>query len=140
MPGPSQTDEITATVEDDDEARASGTADATVSITNRPPTVVVEKAVSPATANVGDPVTFTFTVHNTSGEAVTLTALTRLRLWEPQRPGHVRDRWLDRRGRYLHLCVPGGRHRDRDRHRDGERGGQRTVDRLRHGQRDGHGA
>ena len=73
--GASQTDTVTATAADDEGGPASGTDAATVTLTNRPPTVVVGKTASPTVANVGDSVTFTISVHNTSFEAVTLTAL-----------------------------------------------------------------
>ena len=73
--GASQTDTVTATAADDEDGRTSATDAATVTLTNRPPTVAVGKTASPTVANVGDSVTFTITVHNTSFEAVTLTAL-----------------------------------------------------------------
>ena len=73
--GASQTDTVTATAADDEDGTASATDAATVTLTNRPPTVSVGKTASPTVANVGDSVTFTITVHNTSFEAVTLTAL-----------------------------------------------------------------
>ena len=75
--GASKTDTVaTATAADDEDGTASATDAATVTLTNRPPTVSVGKTASPTVANVGDSVTFTITVHNTSFEAVTLTELT----------------------------------------------------------------
>ena len=50
--------------------------DATVSLTNVNPTVQVDKSASPTTASVGDTVTFSVSITNTSVEPVTLTTLT----------------------------------------------------------------
>ncbi len=137
--GAAQTDTITATVEDDDEARASATDDATVTITNEPPTVIAGKTVSPTTANVGDIVTFTFTVHNTSAESVTLTALT------DSVYGNLNGRGTCATGGSIaagatYTCAFQAVVTETETDTvTAPRRGQRAVDRLRHRQRDRHG-
>ena len=75
--GSSHTDVVTASGTDDDGNPVSDTDDATVTITNVAPTVVVLKSANPTSVTEpGASVTFTVSVQNTSAEAVTLTTLT----------------------------------------------------------------
>ena len=70
------TDTVTVTAHDDEDNTATGHASATVTVTDVHPTITVTKAASPSTVSEpGGPVTYTVTVHNTSPEPVTLTAL-----------------------------------------------------------------
>ena len=109
-----QTDTVTATVADDEGGLASGTDEATVSLTDRPPTVVVGKTASPTVANFGDSVTFTITVHNTSFEAVTLTALSDYVYGNLDGRGTCATGGSIAPGRHTPVRS-GGRDRDRDR-------------------------
>ena len=74
--GDKQTDIVTATVVDDDKDQKSGFDDATVSLTDVPPTVSVDKTASPDKVEAGTEVTFTVKVTNTSKEPVSLDSLT----------------------------------------------------------------
>ena len=73
--GDEQTDWVTATVVDDDGAEKSNLDDATVELTDAPPTIEVTKEADPAKVEAGTLVTFSVTVHNTSLESVSLTGL-----------------------------------------------------------------
>ena len=63
--GDSQTDIVTATVVDDDKTEKSNFDDATVSLTDVPPTISVDKTASPDKVEAGTEVTFTVKVTNT---------------------------------------------------------------------------
>ena len=67
---------VVATVVDDDGSEAANFDDETVTITDVPPTVIVDKTVDPSEVFAGETVTFTINVINHSDEAVTLTSLT----------------------------------------------------------------
>lgn len=73
--GDSQTDIVTATVSDDDGSERSNQDDATVTLTDVPPTVAVDKTASPDKVEAGTTVTFTVKVTNTSIETVWLNDL-----------------------------------------------------------------
>jgi hypothetical protein len=74
--GDSETDVVTATAVDDDGSTATDTDDATVRLTDVPPTVSVDKTADPVILDEpGGSVTFTVKVTNTSFEPVTLTSL-----------------------------------------------------------------
>lgn len=74
--GDSQTDTITATVRDNEGNAANDTDDATVTLTDVLPTILVDKTASVASVpENGAPVTFDVLVTNTSVEPVTLTSL-----------------------------------------------------------------
>ena len=73
--GDSQTDIVTATVQDDDQNQRSNQDDATVYLTDVLPTVSVDKTASPEKVEAGTTVTFTVKVTNTSDETVWLTDL-----------------------------------------------------------------
>jgi len=65
------------TVTDNEGSTASDTATATVTVTNVNPTVDLTKSVNPPTlAEPGGVFTYLLTIHNTSVEQVTITALT----------------------------------------------------------------
>ena len=69
-------DRVDVILVDDDETTATDFDTATVTVTDVPPTIEVTKTANPtAVSELGGPVTFTVTVHNTSNESVTLTAL-----------------------------------------------------------------
>jgi hypothetical protein len=71
-----QTDTIVASAVDNEGNRTADNDDATVTLTDVLPTILVDKAASVATVpENGAPVTFTVTVTNTSVEPVTLTSL-----------------------------------------------------------------
>ncbi|WP_208028663.1 DUF11 domain-containing protein, partial [Rhabdothermincola sediminis] len=71
------TDVVRATVIDDDGTTANGEDDASVIITDVPPTVEVTKDDGGASvAAPGGEVTYTVSIHNTSFEPVTITAVT----------------------------------------------------------------
>ena len=74
--GDSQTDIVTATVVDNDKDQKSGFDDATVSLTDVPPSITVDKTASPDKVEAGTEVTFTVKVTNTSKETVSLDSLT----------------------------------------------------------------
>jgi uncharacterized repeat protein (TIGR01451 family) len=74
--GDSQTDVVTATVVDDDKTEKSNFDDATVRLTDVPPTISVDKTASPDKVEAGTEVTFTVKVTNTSDETVWLESLT----------------------------------------------------------------
>jgi uncharacterized repeat protein (TIGR01451 family) len=73
--GDQQTDIVIATVVDDEQTERSNFDDATVSLTDVPPTIVVDKTASPEKVEAGTTVTFTVKVTNTSDETVWLTDL-----------------------------------------------------------------
>jgi hypothetical protein len=73
--GDSQTDIVIATVRDDDGTERSGFDDATVSLTDVPPTVDVVKSADAYKVEAGTEVTFSVRVINTSLETVWLTDL-----------------------------------------------------------------
>jgi len=65
------------TVEDNEGSTGSDTASASVTVTDTPPTVTLDKSAAPLTlAEPGGSFTFTLTITNTSTESVTITALT----------------------------------------------------------------
>ena len=74
--GQSQTDIVTATAVDNEGSRATDTDDATVTLTNVPPTISVVKTADPTSRPApGGVFTFTVTVTNTSNEPVRITSL-----------------------------------------------------------------
>ena len=76
--GDSQTDTVTACVDDNDTAGdpVCNTDDATVTITDVAPTLTVDKSVTPGSLpEPGGDFLFTVVVTNTSAEAVTITSL-----------------------------------------------------------------
>ncbi|UCD25292.1 MAG: hypothetical protein JSW51_05050, partial [Gemmatimonadota bacterium] len=74
--GDSETDTVTAEVEDDEGNTASNDDDATVNITDVLPTITVVKTASlNSVSESGGVVTFTVRVNNTSAETLTLTSL-----------------------------------------------------------------
>jgi uncharacterized repeat protein (TIGR01451 family) len=73
--GDSQTDTVTATVEDEEKSGASNFDDATVSLTDVLPTLQVTKDANPTSVDIGGSATFTVKVKNTSAETVWLTSL-----------------------------------------------------------------
>ena len=74
--GDAQTDVVTATVQDDDGTPATDTDDAVVTLTDLPPTVLLDKTATPLTLpEPGGTFTFQAVVTNTSAEPVTITAL-----------------------------------------------------------------
>ncbi len=74
--GLSHQNTVVATVIDDEGSDASNMDDETVTLTDVPPTIVVDKTVAPETVYAGETVTFTISVTNQSDEAVTLSSLT----------------------------------------------------------------
>ncbi|MCA1683654.1 MAG: hypothetical protein LC708_00765, partial [Actinobacteria bacterium] len=75
--GDSQTDTVTAVVVDNRGNRATAMAQATVTLTNVPPTIAVTKTPDPSSRQApGGPFTFTVTVQNTTVYPLKLTALT----------------------------------------------------------------
>ena len=75
-PGASQIDTVTATAVDDDQNPATATDDATVTITNLVPTILVDKSASPGSRpEPGGTFTFNVVVTNTGPEALTITSL-----------------------------------------------------------------
>jgi hypothetical protein len=75
--GASQTDVVTGTGVDDEGTQVTDTDDATVTITNVPPTISVSKTPSPASRpEPGGSFTYTVVVTNTAAENVTITSLT----------------------------------------------------------------
>ena len=74
--GDTQTDTIVASVRDNEGNTATDADDATVTLTDVLPTILVDKAANVVSVpENGAPVTFTVTVANTSVEPVTLTSL-----------------------------------------------------------------
>ncbi len=64
-------------MEDNEGNTASDTDDATVTVTDLQPTVELTKTADPQTLpEPGGVFTYTLTIHNSSAEAVTITALT----------------------------------------------------------------
>ncbi len=75
--GDAQTDVITVTVEDDDGTEATDDDDAEVTLTDVPPTVLLDKTAAPLSLpEPGGTFTFNVKVTNTSAEPVTITELT----------------------------------------------------------------
>ncbi len=75
--GDAQTDIVTATAVDAFQNTATDTDDAIVTLTDVPPTVLVDKTASPPSLpEPGGVFTFTVLVTNTSNESVTITSLT----------------------------------------------------------------
>jgi hypothetical protein len=75
--GASQTDVVTVTATNTTGVVVNDTDDATVSITDVPPTITLDKSVTPASLpEPGGTFTFTVVVGNTSTEPVTITSLT----------------------------------------------------------------
>ena len=75
-PGTTHTDTVTADASNRD-GKASASDDATVTVTDVLPTIVVTKSANPTSIlEPGGTITFSVTVHNTSPEAVTLDSLT----------------------------------------------------------------
>ncbi len=75
--GQSQTDIVTVVGIDDDASSVTDTDDATVTLTNVAPTVIVDKVAVPTSmAEPGGDFTFNVVVTNTSAESVTITSLT----------------------------------------------------------------
>jgi uncharacterized repeat protein (TIGR01451 family) len=72
-----ENDVVTATGVDDDGQPVSHSDDATVTLTDVPSSITVDKTANPASLDeLGGPVTFTFTVNNTSAvDTVTITSL-----------------------------------------------------------------
>ena len=74
--GASQTDVITVTAIDDNQVTTTDSDDATVTLTNLPPTITSTKTANPTTRpEPGGTFTFTFSVTNTSVEPVRITSL-----------------------------------------------------------------
>ena len=75
--GASQTDVVTVRARDDDGTEVTDDDDATVTLTNVPPTIVVVKDARPTSLPApGGTFTFDVAITNTSFEPVTITALT----------------------------------------------------------------
>jgi uncharacterized repeat protein (TIGR01451 family) len=68
--GDTRTDTVTAQGEDDDGDTASDTASATVTITNVPPTITVDKSASASTVRTGSQVTYTYVVTTAGPESL----------------------------------------------------------------------
>ena len=66
---------VVATVVDDEGTDAENFDDETVTITDVPPNIIVDKTVDPGTVYAGETVTFHISVVNDSDEAVTMTNL-----------------------------------------------------------------
>ena len=66
---------VVATVVDDEGTDAENFDDETVTITDVPPNIIVDKTVDPGTVYAGETVTFHISVVNDSDEAVTMTSL-----------------------------------------------------------------
>jgi hypothetical protein len=74
--GDSETDTVTATAQDDENNTVSASDDATVTIDDALPTIIVSKTADPTNLDEpAGPVTFTVVVSNTGVETVTLTSL-----------------------------------------------------------------
>ena len=75
--GPPHVNTFTAKATDPEGFEATATDDATVTITDVKPTVTLDKSVDVEFLDEpGGDFTFTLTIHNTSAEEVTITALT----------------------------------------------------------------